>query len=151
MGNSVRLSEQDLAAILKRFNGFGLAGAQREGAPIPPSDPVKAIQSRKGIKRGPSELELQLAQQISLLQLPAPAREYKAIAGRDFRLDFAWVDRKLGLEVQGMVHRIKGRFKGDIEKRALHLLAGWRVLEVSGAEIRSGRAAAWLVKLLGMR
>ena len=47
-----------------------------------------------------------------------------------------------------MVHRIKGRFRADIEKRALALLAGWRVLEVSGAEIRSGQAIAWLIALL---
>jgi len=145
MAGGLRLNEQEAAAIIARINKVtGRVSA------VPPAAVAAEIgaSKRRALKRGPSELELVLAQQISLLELPAPVREYKAIPGRDFRLDFAWVDRRIGLEVQGMVHRIKGRFKNDIEKRALHLLHGWRVLEVSGAEVRSGRAAAWLVTLL---
>jgi hypothetical protein len=49
-----------------------------------------------------------------------------------------------------MAHRIKGKFKRDIEKRALALLAGWRVLEVGGDEVRSGRALVWLRELLAL-
>jgi hypothetical protein len=49
-----------------------------------------------------------------------------------------------------MAHRIKGKFKRDIEKRALAMLAGWRVLEVDGAAIKDGRAIAWTKRLLGV-
>jgi len=145
MAGGLRLNEQEAAAIIARINKVTGRDASRA---LSVARAIEEPKRKRAPKRGPSELELLLAQQISLLELPAPEREWKAIPGRDFRLDFAWIDRKIGLEVQGMVHRIKGRFKNDIEKRALHLLHGWRVLEVSGAEVRSGRAAAWLVTLL---
>ena len=50
-------------------------------------------------------------------------------------------------QAHGQAHRIKGKFKVDMEKRALALLAGLRILEVGGDEIRSGIAIEW-VKLL---
>jgi very-short-patch-repair endonuclease len=74
--------------------------------------------------------------------------EYFHIKGRDFRLDFAWPDRKLGVEVQGMAHRIKGKFHSDIEKRALAMLDGWKVLEVSGQAVRDERGIEWLKQLM---
>jgi len=75
-------------------------------------------------------------------------REYYPIASRNFRLDFAWPEVKVGVEIQGMAHRIKGKFRADIEKRALCLLADWRVLEVGSAEVRDGTAIQWLRELL---
>lgn len=95
-----------------------------------------------------SQLEVMVAQQLTLLKLPMPQREYKHIPNRNFRLDFAWPDVKVGIEVQGMVHRIEGRFKGDIEKRALGLINGWRILEVDRAAIKSGMAISWIETLL---
>ena len=90
-----------------------------------------------------------MCQQITEAGLPEPVREFWHIPNRDFRLDFAWPALKLGLEVQGGAHRIKGKFKADMEKRALGLLAGWRILEVGGKEVRSGQAIEWLKLLLG--
>lgn len=75
-------------------------------------------------------------------------RNYFLFADRDFELDFAWPGLRVAVEVQGMAHRIKGKFKRDIEKRALALLAGWRVLEVDGESVRDGRAIKWALKLL---
>lgn len=68
--------------------------------------------------------------------------------GRDFELDFAWPGLKVAVEVQGGVHRIKGKFGRDIEKRALAMLAGWKVLEVDSASIKDGRAIDWVKRLL---
>ena len=100
-------------------------------------------------ERKESQLERRFLQQLEQAQLTECCiREYYAINGRDFRLDFAWPSRKLYVEVQGMAHRIKGRFRADIERRALLTLAGWRGLEVGGAEIRDGRAISWLKQLL---
>ena len=100
-------------------------------------------------ERKESQLERRFLQQLEQAQLTECCiREYYAINGRDFRLDFAFPSRKIGVEVQGAVHRIKGRHRADIEKRALHLLAGWRVLEVGGAEIKSGKAIEWIKELL---
>ena len=98
-----------------------------------------------------SEIERRFAQQIRAAGLPEPEREYYHLVGRDFRLDFAWPDRKLGVEIQGMAHRIKGKFNADIEKRALALLAGWTILEVNGAAVRDERGIGWLQQLIERR
>lgn len=100
------------------------------------------------VKPEESKLERRMSQQIEDAKLPVPRRNHFPILGRDFELDFSWPDRKLAVEVQGMPHRIKGKFKADIEKRALCLLAGWKVLEVDGASIKDGRAIEWLKELL---
>ena len=96
----------------------------------------------------PSEIEELMAAQIEAAGLPEPVREYPYLRGSRHRLDFAWPSRKIGLEVQGMPHRIKERFEADIGKRALGLLQGWRILEVSGKAIKDGRAIEWLKQLL---
>lgn len=96
-----------------------------------------------------SKLELRLEQQIEDAGLPKARRNHFPILGRDFEIDFAWPESMMGVEVQGMAHRIKGKFRADIEKRALCLLAGWHILEVGGAEIRSGKAIQWITQLLG--
>lgn len=98
--------------------------------------------------RRASDLERDLAFQIDLFGLPAPVGEYVFLPRRKFRFDFAWPELRKAIEVQGMVHRIKSRFEADIEKRALALLAGWSVLEVSGASIRDGRAIEWVKEFL---
>ncbi len=100
----------------------------------------------------PSELEILFAAQIVEAGLPSPAREYPFLRGRAHRLDFAWPDYRvngmqLGVEVQGMVHRVKGRFSADLEKRALGLLQNWMILEVGGEQIRNGKAIEWLKEL----
>lgn len=99
--------------------------------------------------RKESKIERRLDQQITERGLPLPQRNYFFLPDRDFELDFAWPLIKVGVEVQGMAHRIKGKFKRDIEKRALAMLAGWRVLEVDGATVRDGRAIKWLTELMG--
>jgi hypothetical protein len=95
-----------------------------------------------------SKLELRLDQQIYESGIEEPRRNWLPFPHRQFELDRAWPAKKIAVEVQGMSHRIKGKFKADMEKRALCLLAGWRVLEVGGAEIRSGKAIEWLKILL---
>ena len=96
----------------------------------------------------PSKLERRFDQQIEEAGLPPPKRNWFFLNGRDFELDRAWPAKKVAVEVQGMAHRIKGKFQRDIEKRALALLAGWRVLEVDGKSIRDGRAIEWAKRLV---
>lgn len=104
-----------------------------------------------------SKLERRLEQQLlSSGFLPASSgggrrsfyRNYFPFPDRDFELDFAWPELKVAVEVQGMAHRIKSKFKRDIEKRALLLLNKWRVLEVDGDSIRDGRALRWVSQLI---
>ena len=139
MSNTLRLSEDEARVLIARIN---------KNAGRATLEPARDIVTPPPIPKGPSELEVMLSQQLDLLRLPAAVREYQAIPGRKFRIDFAWPDRFIGVEVQGMVHRIKGRFLRDTEKSCLHILHGWRVLPVSGNDIRSGRAASWITTLL---
>ena len=60
--------------------------------------------------------------------------------GRGYRFDFAFPALSLAVEIDGAVHRIKGRFKADIERHNVAQLLGWRVLRFSPADVASGRA-----------
>jgi hypothetical protein len=132
MGNSIRWTPEQYAEFeAKRKKPTPSAAT----TPKPPA--------------GESKLERRFDQQIEEAGLPVPRKNWFFMIGRDFELDRAWPDRKLYVEIQGMTHRIKGKFKRDIEKRALAMLAGWRGLEIDGASIRDGRAIEWTKKLLG--
>jgi hypothetical protein len=152
MAGMLRLKDEGaLAELLKKGN-------LREATMITGKAPtlVKAPAKREPAPPGPkvgSDIEELLAQQIRLVgNLPEPIREYHHLRGSKHRLDFAWPEYRvngmqLGVEVQGMVHRIKHNFSGDIEKRARGQLQGWLVLEVGGEQIRSGKAMEWLQEL----
>lgn len=102
----------------------------------------------KAPKRIDSAIEALFAIQLRIEKAPAHERNYRFMPGRKLEFDFCWPDIRAAVEVQGMVHRIKGRFQADIEKRALAILAGWKVLEVDGQSIRDGRAIGWAMQLL---
>lgn len=116
---------------------------RRRGAKHPEPKPAAVAQSRKE-----SQLERRFDQQLEQAWLPEPRKNWFFLNNRNFEFDRAWPALKVAVEVQGMAHRIKGKFKADIEKRALAMLAGWRVLEVDGASIRDGRAIEWSKQLL---
>lgn len=108
-------------------------------------EPIVLVPQPKAV----SKLERRFSQQLAdNPDLPAHQRNYFFLPDRDFELDFAWPVVKLAVEVQGMAHRIKANFKRDIEKRALAILSGWRVLELDGDAVRSGRGLEWLRLLL---
>ena len=71
-------------------------------------------------------------------------REFRFLADRRFRFDFALLPQMVAVEIDGAVHRIRSRFEGDREKGNLALLAGWRVMHFSPAQVRSGEALTLL-------
>lgn len=100
-----------------------------------------------------SQLEAELALQIRALDLPEPIREYPAIKGRKFRFDFAWVERKLLVEVNGGTYTKGAHSTGrgiarDYEKANLAVLQGWRVLSFDGKAVKSGVAVETIRKAL---
>ena len=75
--------------------------------------------------------------------IPAPVCEFRHIPGRRFRLDYAWPDHRIGLEVQGGIW-IGGKHsrgvgqKIDMQKNNLGILHGWRVFQcVPGSEVQT--------------
>lgn len=100
-----------------------------------------------------SQLEAELALQIKALGLPEPVREYPAITGRKFRFDFAWLEHRLLVEVNGGTYTKGAHSTGrgiarDYEKANLATLAGWRVLSFDGKAVKDGTAVEVIRKAL---
>ena len=139
MGKGLRMTEAEVAAHQRRLwgNGLGFRSTGRAAATV----------LRRVLPE--SKLELRFTQQLAERpDIPPHVRNYFFLDGRDFELDFAWPNLKFAVSIEGMAHRVRGRFKADIEKHALAVLAGWTVLRVGGAEIRHGVAIYWTQTML---
>lgn len=92
-----------------------------------------------------SDLEETFAQHLTIHALPQPIREFPFHVGRRWRFDFAWLDEKIAVEIEGGT-RVNGRhnrhdgFERDAEKYNTAVLDGWRVLRFTGEMVRDGRA-----------
>ena len=78
-----------------------------------------------------------------------PVREYLFSLGRKWRLDFAWPERKLAVEIESSVHRIKGRFARDIEKYNALQRAGWMLLRYTAQMVTAGTAITEVLEVVG--
>ena len=92
-----------------------------------------------------SDLEDALAFQLDALGLTGYVREYPAIKWRKFRFDFAWLEQRLLVEVNGGTYTNGAHSTGagiarDYEKANLAVLQGWRVLSFDGKAVKSGEA-----------
>lgn len=99
-------------------------------------------------------LELSMLQQLRAIGADVGMqRQFRFHPVRQWRADFAWPAQMLMLEVDGGTFT-QGRhtrgmgFEKDCHKRAAAVLAGWRVLHVTGALIKSGVAAQWVEQAL---
>jgi hypothetical protein len=110
--------------------------------------PVIAPQPHAEPKERTDRWPLVLRDQIEAAGLPVPFREHVFHASRNWRCDLAWPERLQAVEVDGAVHRIKGRFKGDIEKHNALTLAGYRWLRVTPQQVQSGEALELVRELL---
>lgn len=92
-----------------------------------------------------SALEKHLDISLRASGLPPFVREHRFHPTRRWRLDFAWPDVKLGVEIEGGIYN-RGRhgrgsgIEGDIEKGNALTLAGWRLLRFHRAQVQSGIA-----------
>jgi very-short-patch-repair endonuclease len=101
-----------------------------------------------------SDLEAIMALHIRANNLPEPEREYRFAPPRRWRFDFAWPAAMLALEVEGGVWSTGGHTSGkgftdDCEKMNEALVRGWRVLRVTGQQVKSGAALDWLRQAMG--
>lgn len=104
-----------------------------------------------------SELERLFAIQIATSRvIPHGESEYRFSPPRQWRFDFAWPSEKLAVEIQGGTwsrgrhSRGKGQ-EADCEKLSRAAVLGWRVLLVTGDQVRDGRAIGWLSECFGWR
>lgn len=103
-----------------------------------------------------SQLEEAFANQVKVLGLPKPKREFKFHGERGWRFDFAWPDRKVAVEIEGGIwvnggHSRGKAFMDDCEKYNEAALEGWMVLRIVVNHIRSGSGFQWLQRALAAR
>lgn len=130
---TLRLSEKEYAAMRIKSG--------KVPAPRPWPAPEKAEQ--------PDRWPLVLRDQIIGAGLPEPYREFCWHPTRNFRADLAWPDRKFIVEVDGAVHRVKGKFERDIERHNLLVQARWVYIRVTPDMVRAGDALQWVKEFLG--
>ena len=145
MGQYLRMTIEQAVAHQKRVKG------------VAPEAPLKRVH----IPRAHAKVDFarDLAMQIRDAGLPEPVLEYsfdRQLAGtgkRDWRIDLAYpflVCRKpLAIEVDGAVHRIKSRHKGDLPKHQALFEQGWDLLRVSPAQVVSGEALELVRRAIG--
>ena len=77
------------------------------------------------------------------MKIPLPVKEFRFAPPRRWRIDYAWPDYKLAVEIEGAVwcqgrHTRGSGFVKDIEKYNALTLAGWSLLRFTPAQVRSG-------------
>ena len=100
-----------------------------------------------------SSLERQLAWQIQAIRLPDPETEHRFAPPRRWRLDLAWPQALLAVEIEGGIwtngrHTRGAGFLADCEKYNEATLLGWRILRVTREHIESGQALRWIERAL---
>ena len=113
--------------------------------------PAKTLAAAQA-KAKRESLELAMAQQFRAVGL-SPERQYRWHPTRKFASDFAFVEDKLLVEVEGGAYsggrHVRGAgFTADCARQAEALMLGWRVLRVTGEHLRSGEALRWVQHLL---
>jgi very-short-patch-repair endonuclease len=79
------------------------------------------------------------------MNLPAPVPEFRFHPTRRWKIDFAWPDWRLAVEIEGGLYgrgrhvSIKG-FKKDIEKYNTLAVMGWKLLRFLPEQVKSGEA-----------
>lgn len=102
-----------------------------------------------------SELEEDLWVQLRGTGWPLPVRQFPFLPPRKWRADFAWPTQKILVEVHGGIwssgrHTRGSGFQADRERQNEATLAGWRVLEITDAHIKSGQALTWIERALAL-
>ena len=100
-----------------------------------------------------SALENLFASQLDAAGLTGYVREYRAIPGRKFRFDFAFLRERLLVEINGGTYNggAHGRGVGinrDYEKGNLAVVNNWRVLSFDTKQVKSGAALEVVEQLI---
>lgn len=99
-----------------------------------------------------SAIEELFALHVRGSKIPVPEREFVFARPRRWRLDFAWPDRMVAVEVEGGTwtggrHTRGSGFMEDCEKYANAAILGWTVLRVTSDHVRTGQAVKWLEQI----
>ena len=100
-----------------------------------------------------TEVEDLLESQMQEAGLVGFVREYQAIEGRRFKWDFAFVEDRLLIEVQGAVWVKGGHSTGvgitrDCEKFSIASANKWFTIPVTTDHVKNGKALEWIKQFL---
>lgn len=116
-------------------------------------NPYQAYYQSVSKKPTDKRFEDLLLAQIAEASLPKPVREFKFHPDRRWRFDFAYLEIKLAIEVEGGTwsggrHTRAYGFEGDCVKYNEALLAGWRVLRFTSKMVTDLRAIGFVKRAL---
>lgn len=92
-----------------------------------------------------SELEATFENHLQVHGLPPAVREFPFALPRKFRFDFAWIEERIAVEIEGGTRR-NGRhnrhdgFQKDCTKYNIAARDGWKVFRFTGEMVRNGEA-----------
>lgn len=148
MSRVLRLADQAAFEALQAKAKRSLLGSQENAVPANKRDsrerPAPTTRSSKPADYWPRVL----AEQIVAAGMTEPVREYTFAPPRRWRFDLAWPQKRVAVEVDGGVHRIKGRFLRDIEKHNAALFDYWWVFRVTPTMVRDGSALELVRRIL---
>lgn len=105
----------------------------------------------------PSQGEFELPLMVKAAGLPTATREHAFHPGRRWRFDFAYPDRKIGIEVEGGIWRQGGgahshplNILRDIEKYNAAAVLGWRILRFTTEDVSNGVAVETIRRALAL-
>ena len=86
-------------------------------------------------------------------RLPVPVPEHRFAPPRRWRFDWAWLDQKVALEVQGGLftqgrHSRGAALMKEFEKLNTAAELGWRVLFVTPQQMQNGEAFTYIERVL---
>lgn len=118
----LRLSEQAYRELLRKKS----VGTPAAPLPKPP--------------RARSVGEVELERRLEEAGIAGWCTEYEFHPERRWKVDYAWPTERLAVEVEGPVHRTKGRFSNDLDKYNSLALRGWTLLRFDTRRIATGKA-----------
>ncbi|MQA32786.1 hypothetical protein JD78_00014 [Modestobacter roseus] len=95
----------------------------------------RAVALADGLAESPKETELRLLVHRSNLPRPVAQHEVRRDGRFVARVDFAWPDRRLAVEYDGLWHRDPRQFGDDRERLNRLTAAGWRVVFVTARDL----------------
>lgn len=113
--------------------------------------PVDLVREANKAKR--EALELLLLSQMRALKIPEPDREVRFHTVRQWRFDFAYIDSKIAIEVEGGQwsggrHTRGAGYEEDTIKYNEATLLGWKVYRFTGDMIKRGDAVNFIERML---
>lgn len=91
-----------------------------------------------------------------------PEKEYRFSPKRRYRMDYAWVNEKVAVEIQGGIwikglsgrggaHSLPSNIIRDMEKSNLAQLLGWKLFKFTPQQLKTGEAQSFMREVFNVK